>query len=495
LGKYRIDYVIKTGDIMIITMIILFIIGYTAIALEHLLKINKAAFALLLCVALWVLYIFSASSIVSGSSEFLVFAEDVSKEHLSLFDKIISFVTEKQIIEHIGDIAEILFFLIGAMTIVELVDVHGGFSLITDWIATRNKKKLLWLLSFITFFMSAVLDNMTTAIVMIMLLRKFIGNFKERWLFAGVIIIAANSGGAFSPIGDITTIMLWVKGNITTGGILPSLIIPSMLSVIVPVLIVSRLLKGEFTRPITTFDSESSNHLETARYLKRSEKRTIFMLGLGSLVFVPIFRAVTNLPPFIGVLFGLSLLWIYTEVLYQRKQNIPEQDKARITIILGRIDIATILFFLGILMSVAALECAGILHDFSTILAEKIGNIYVINILIGVLSSVVDNVPLVAGAMGMYPLANDTIIAASADPAYITNFVQDGTFWLFLTYCAGVGGSVLIIGSAAGVVTMGLERINFVWYFKNITLLVLIGYLTGAAFFIVQELWIFPLLR
>ncbi|MDR1984924.1 MAG: sodium:proton antiporter NhaD [Prevotellaceae bacterium] len=480
---------------MIITMIILFIIGYTAIALEHLLKINKAAFALLLCVALWVLYIFSASSIVSGSSEFLVFAEDVSKEHLSLFDKIISFVTEKQIIEHIGDIAEILFFLIGAMTIVELVDVHGGFSLITDWIATRNKKKLLWLLSFITFFMSAVLDNMTTAIVMIMLLRKFIGNFKERWLFAGVIIIAANSGGAFSPIGDITTIMLWVKGNITTGGILPSLIIPSMLSVIVPVLIVSRLLKGEFTRPITTFDSESSNHLETARYLKRSEKRTIFMLGLGSLVFVPIFRAVTNLPPFIGVLFGLSLLWIYTEVLYQRKQNIPEQDKARITIILGRIDIATILFFLGILMSVAALECAGILHDFSTILAEKIGNIYVINILIGVLSSVVDNVPLVAGAMGMYPLANDTIIAASADPAYITNFVQDGTFWLFLTYCAGVGGSVLIIGSAAGVVTMGLERINFVWYFKNITLLVLIGYLTGAAFFIVQELWIFPLLR
>jgi Na+/H+ antiporter NhaD/arsenite permease-like protein len=424
----------------------------------------------------------------------MAFAQDATKEHLSFFEKLISFVTEKQIIEHIGDVAEILFFLMGAMTIVELVDVHGGFSLITDWITTRNKRKLLWLLSVITFFMSALLDNMTTAIVMIMLLRKFIGNFKERWLFAGIIIIAANSGGAFSPIGDVTTIMLWVKGNITTGGILPNLIIPSLLSVLVPVLIVSRMLKGDFTRPISSQDTESSNHLETARYLNRSEKRTIFMLGLGSLVFVPIFRALTNLPPFIGVLFGLSVLWIYTEILYQRKQNIPEHDKARITIILGRIDIATILFFLGILMSVAALECSGILHNFSVFLAEKVGNIYVINILVGMLSSVVDNVPLVAGAMGMYPLANDTIIATAADPLYMANFVQDGTFWLFLAYCAGVGGSILIIGSAAGVVTMGLERINFVWYFKNITLLVFLGYLAGAAFFIIQEIWLRPLL-
>lgn len=479
---------------MIITMILLFVVGYAAIALEHLLKINKAAFALLLCVVLWVVYILNAASILPASAEFTLFDQDAAKEHLSSFDKIISFVTEKQIIEHIGDVAEILFFLMGAMTIVELVDVHGGFSLITDWITTRNKRKLLWLLSAITFVMSALLDNMTTAIVMIMLLRKFIGNFKERWLFAGIIIIAANSGGAFSPIGDVTTIMLWVKGNVTTGEILPNLIIPSLLSVLVPVLIVSRMLKGEFTRPISNHDTESSNHLETARYLNRSEKRTIFMLGLGSLVFVPIFRALTNLPPFIGVLFGLSVLWIYTELLYQRKQNIPEHDKARITIILGRIDIATILFFLGILMSVAALECSGILHSFSIFLAEKVGDIYVINILVGMLSSIVDNVPLVAGAMGMYPLANDTIIAAAADPVYMANFVQDGTFWLFLAYCAGVGGSILIIGSAAGVVTMGLEKINFVWYFKNITLLVFLGYLAGAAFFIVQELWLRPLL-
>jgi Na+/H+ antiporter NhaD/arsenite permease-like protein len=475
-------------------MILLFVLGYAAIALEHLLKINKAAFALLLSVVLWSIYILNASPILADSADFMAFAEDAAKGHLSLFDKIISFVTEKQIIEHIGDIAEILFFLIGAMTIVELVDVHGGFSLITDLITTRNKKKLLWLLSLITFFMSAVLDNMTTAIVMIMLLRKFISNVKERWLFASIIIIAANSGGAFSPIGDITTIMLWIKGNITSGGVLPSLIIPSLLSVIVPVLIVGRMLKGDFTRPITTYESKT-NQLETAKYLTRIEKRTIFMFGLGSLVFVPIFRAITNLPPFMGVLFGLSVLWIYTEILYQRKQNIPEHDKARITIILGRIDISTILFFLGILMSVAALQCAGILQDFSVLLKEQIGDVYIINMLIGVLSSIVDNVPLVAGAMGMYPLANDAIISATADPVYMANFVQDGPFWLFLAYCAGVGGSILIIGSAAGVVTMGLEKINFAWYFKNMTLLVLLGYIAGAAFFIVQELLILPLLR
>lgn len=480
---------------MVLSMIVLFVVCYAAIALEHLLKINKAAFALLLCVALWVIYAFNAAVILPENSDFLAFSQNTG-EHLSFFDRIIAFVTEKQIIGHTGDIAEILFFLIGAMTIVELVDVHGGFSIITDLITTHNKKKLLWLLSFITFFMSAVLDNMTTAIVMVMLLRKFIGNKKERWLFASIIIIAANSGGAFSPIGDVTTIMLWVKGNITTAAILPQLIIPSLLSVIIPVFIVSRIIKGEFTRPIVSSENENdTEHLNTAKYLKRSERQTILFLGLGSLVFVPVFRAITNLPPFIGVLLGLSILWIYTEILYQYKSNIPERDKARITIILGRIDIATILFFLGILMSVAALECSGVLHSFSDFLAQKIGNIYIINILVGFLSSIVDNVPLVAGAMGMYPLANEAAIAASADPAYLANFVQDGSFWLFLAYCAGVGGSILIIGSAAGVVIMGLEKINFVWYFKHITLLVIAGYLAGAAFFVIQELWILPLLN
>ncbi len=467
---------------MVFLMIILFLVGYMAITMEHPLKINKAASALLLCALLWTVYIFYAPEILPGSSEFLHFAANTSNEHLSLFEKMMAFVTGKQIIEHIGDIAEILFFLIGAMTIVELIDIHGGFSIITDRITTKKKKQLLWLLAVITFFMSATLDNLTTSIVMVMLLRKLIGNFKERWLFACIIIIAANSGGAFSPIGDVTTIMLWVKGNVTTAGLIPNLFIPAVLSTLIPLLIVSRLLKGEITMRRQLPDSNETAHLNVSRYISPKEQKTIFFMGIGSLVFVPVFKSVTHLPPFIGVLFGLSLLWIYTEILYANKKQIPEHSKARISVVLGRIDIVTILFFMGILMSVAALQCAGILSDLSSFLAEKVGNLYVINILIGILSSIVDNVPLVAGAMGMYPL----------DPTPLSAFGIDGVFWLFLSYCAGVGGSILIIGSAAGVVVMGLERVNFIWYLKNISGVAFLGYLTGAAFFILQEEVIFP---
>ncbi len=467
---------------MTILMIILFLVGYAAIAMEHSLKVNKAASALLLCVCLWTVYIFYAPVILPSSAEFVHFAGDASNEHLSLFEKMMAFVTGQQIIEHIGDVAEILFFLMGAMTIVELIDVHGGFSIITDRITTKKKKKLLYLLAVITFFMSAILDNLTTSIVMVMLTRKLIGNFKERWLFACVIIIAANSGGAFSPIGDVTTIMLWVKGNVTTAGLIPNLFIPAVLSTLIPLLIVSRLLKGELTPQRENSASGETKHLNAARYISKKEQKTIFFMGVGSLVFVPVFKSVTHLPPFIGVLFGLSLLWIYTEMLYASKKQIPEHSKARISVVLGRIDISTILFFLGILMAVAALQCAGILSDFSIYLAENVGNIYVIDILIGLLSSIVDNVPLVAGAMGMYPL----------DPAPLSAFGIDGVFWMFLAYCAGVGGSILIIGSAAGVVVMGLERVNFVWYLKNISGLALLGYLVGAAFFVLQEEVIIP---
>ena len=458
-------------------MIILFLIGYMAIAMEHSLKTNKAASALLLCALLWTVYMFYAPMILPGLSEFQLFAEDSSNGHLSFSEKIIAFVTGRQIIEHIGDVAEILFFLMGAMTIVELIDVHGGFTIITDRITTREKKELLWLLAAITFFMSAILDNLTTSIVMVMLLRKLIGNFKERWLFACIIIIAANSGGAFSPIGDITTIMLWVKGNVTTAGVIPNLIVPSILSALVPLLIVSRLLKGKLTLRRETPASGETTHLDTSHYITKREQKTILFIGVGSLIFVPVFKSITHLPPFIGVLFGLSLLWIYTEILYHKKKHVPEHSKARISVVLGRIDISTILFFLGILMAVAALQCAGILNDFSSFLAEKVGNVYVISILIGILSSIVDNVPLVAGAIGMYPL----------DPAPLSVFGIDGVFWMFLAYCAGVGGSILIIGSAAGVVVMGLERVNFVWYLKNISGLALSGYLAGAAFYIFQE--------
>ena len=474
---------------MVVLMVAMFLIGYAAIALEHPLKVNKAASALILCSTLWTAYIFYAPEILPSSEEFLDYLSKKASSFASQEEGIVSFVTKVQIIESVGDVAEILFFLMGAMTIVEIIDIHGGFSIITDRINTRNKKKLLWILSGITFIMSAILDNLTTSIVMVMLLRKLISNYKERWLFASVIIIAANSGGAFSPIGDVTTIMLWVNGNVTTGGLIPNLIIPSLISTLIPVFIVSRLLKGEITSRVSKETNLASNHIKASEIITKKEQKIIFALGVGSLIFVPIFKSITHLPPFIGILLGLGVVWIYTEILYCKKVHVPESCKARISNVLGRVDFVTILFFMGILMSVSALKCAGILDSLSVFLDEKVGNIYVINVIIGALSSVVDNVPLVAGAMGMYD-----IIPAVGATAEMIPYTQDGTFWLFLTYCAGVGGSMLIIGSAAGVVVMGLEKVSFGWYFKNISLLALLGYLGGALFFILQEEILFPAL-
>ena len=462
---------------MVTLMIILFLIGYACIALEHNLKVNKAAPALLLASLLWTIYIYYAQAYLPSVEEFIAFNAGSS----DITHNVIHYVTETQIIEHVGDVAEILFFLMGAMTIVELIDVHGGFSIITDKITTKSKKKLLWTLSIITFFMSAILDNLTTTIVMVMLLRKLVADKKERWLFACSIIMAANSGGAFSPIGDVTTIMLWVKGNVTTQHLIPSLIGPSILSAFVPILCISFLLKGEL-QAVT--EEKTQRTLSTCDIITPFEQKFIFFLGVGCLIFVPIFKSITHLPPFLGVLLGLGALWIYTEKMYGRKKNVPESSKARISVILGRIDFTTILFFLGILMAVASLQCAGILHELSLLLEEKLQNIYLINLLIGVLSSIVDNVPLVAGAMGMYEIA-----PVGCEESLIP-FMQDGTFWLFLTYCAGVGGSILIIGSAAGVVVMGLEKVDFVWYLKHISFFALLGYLAGALFYILQEAYI-----
>lgn len=465
-------------------MVILFLIGYACIALEHNLKINKAATALLLSSVLWTIYIFYAQSYLPNVDEFIAFC--AGSNHDVAHD-VVRFVTEKQIIEHVGDVAEIIFFLLGAMTIVELIDVHGGFSIITDKITTKNKKKLLWTLSIITFIMSAILDNLTTTIVMVMLLRKLINSQKERWLFACAIILAANSGGAFSPIGDVTTIMLWVKGNVTTQALIPQLIVPSIISAVLPIFLISLALKGQLEA--VTAKSESSHHaFEASKIITPLEQKSIFFLGVGCLIFVPIFKSFTHLPPFLGVLLGLGAMWIYTEVMYGNKKNVPESSKARISVVLGRIDFTTILFFLGILMAVAALQCAGILHDLSILLEEKLHNIYLINILIGILSSIVDNVPLVAGAMGMYDIAP---VGCAAE---LVPYMQDGVFWLFLTYCAGVGGSILIIGSAAGVVVMGLEKVDFVWYLKHISLYALLGYLAGAIYFIIQETYLMPAL-
>ena len=446
---------------MIIAIIVVFILGYMAIALEHPLKVDKTASALFLGMLLWTMY---AVGVLSGD----IFPD----RNMDLLNG--------SIIEHMGDISEILFFLIGAMTIVELIDVHGGFSVITERITTRKKRRLLWLLSFVTFFMSAVLDNLTTSIVMVMLLRKLISEQKERWIFGSMIVIAANSGGAWSPIGDITTIMLWVRGNVTTEGLLSNILLPSIVSMLVPLAIISTRLDKAVLPPVAI--SATGNDTVT-----KSDKNRFFIFGVVSLLLVPVFKSLTHLPPFIGVLFFLSLLWIYTEYYYNNK-TVNKEREYRILRVLSRIDIPTILFFLGILMAVAVLQETGILANMALYLDEKVHNVYIINIVLGILSSIVDNVPLVAAAMGMYPLADPAALSSlpAAEAAYAMNFVQDGIFWEFLSYCAGVGGSMLIIGSAAGVVVMGLEKINFIWYLKNISLLALLGYLAGAAFYIFQ---------
>lgn len=445
-------------------MIGIFIVGYLFIAMEHKLKINKSAIALLMCGILW--------SVLSTHST------DVS---LDLTHEVIS----SQIVEFLGEACEILVFLIGAMTIVDLVDSHGGFAVITKHIHTKKKTSLLWLLAGITFFMSALLDNMTTTIIMVMLLRKMIRNYKERWIFASIIVIAANSGGAWSPIGDITTIMLWMKGNVTTLKLIGSLILPCLVSVIIPVLIATRFLKG-------VIKSEGTNEDVVVRpeYISEKESKRLFILGTGLLVMVPVFKSVTGLPPYMGVILGLGIMWFYTEIMYDKKRDIEESIKNRVSKVIKHIDMPTILFFLGILMSVSALQEAGILTSAANALNENLHNIYAINTLIGILSSVVDNVPLVAASMGMYPVPDAAALAASADPAFLSNFVADGAFWHMQAYCSGVGGSLLIIGSAAGVVAMGLEKINFFWYFKNITLLAFLGYLAGIGVFILEHIFI-----
>lgn len=455
---------------MYAALVVVFIIGYLLIALEHPIKIDKSATALLLGMVMWVLFILGADALPFVVEK--AAAHGFDPAHLSDF-------VNSEIYHHMGEVSTTLFFLIGAMTIVELVDVHGGFSIITDRITSRDKKKLLWILSFVTFFMSAILDNLTTSIVMVLLLRKLISDPKERWLYASMIILAANAGGAWSPIGDITTIMLWVKGNISTGAVIGYIILPSLVAMIVPLLFVTGRLKG-------TLEASKTDCKCPDICISNKERTMLFCLGVGGLIFVPIFKTVTHLPPFIGMLFSLSILWIVTELMYNAKPMGPERQH-RLPRVLQRIDTPTILFFLGILMAVAVLQSTGILQDMAGILDEKVGNIYIINVVLGFLSSIVDNVPLVAAAQGMYPILD---VASAATP-YDLNFIQDGAFWLLLTYCAGVGGSMLIIGSAAGVVVMGLEKIDFGWYLKNITLVAILGYLAGAVV-LIGELMLFP---
>lgn len=444
---------------MLVAIVASFIIGYACIALEHPLKINKTATALLLGVLLWTLYAFSA-----GTFAHLLPEGEAWQTALT---------------HHLGSTAEIVFFLLGAMTIVTLVDEYQGFRIITDRIQTRNKKKLLWILSLITFFLSAVLDNMTTAIVMCALLRKLISDQKERWLFAGMVILAANAGGAWSPIGDVTTIMLWIGGQVTTVNIMVKTLLASLVCLIVPVLLLGMSLKG---------DLEPVENEQEGVAIDRRWRRLIFGLGIGALVFVPIFKTITHLPPYLGMLFGLSVLWIVTEIV-SRKHSKDNIKLPTAVSTLEHIDTPSILFFLGILMAVACLETCGALGMLAAGLNDTFLNIqmgdesvgfFIIDLIIGVLSSIIDNVPLVAASMGMYPIGGEEVLFATNHP-----------FWEFLAYCAGTGGSLLIIGSAAGVAVMGMEKIDFIWYLKKLSPLALAGYLAGALVFILMDVTLF----
>ncbi len=412
--------------------------GYLAIALEHPIKIDKAATALITGVTIWTFYV------ISGET------------HENIHDNLL---------HHLSEISQILFFLLGAMTIVELVDVHKGFSVITDKIKTNNKLKLLWIVCILTFFFSAALDNLTTSIVMVSLLRKLIDNKNDRWFFAGMVVIAANAGGAWSPMGDVTTTMLWIGGQLTTLTIIKTLFVPSVFALLVPLTIVSIRTRGNIKKP------KSNIHVDEVK-VSNFEKKLLFISGLVGLLFVPIFKTFTHLPPFMGMMFSLGILWMITEILHKNKKQ-EIRLKLNVISVFKKIDLASILFFLGILLAVAGLDSLGYLKLLANNLETFFnGNIYSINIVIGLLSAIVDNVPLVAGSMSMYEIVENG------------PFSQNGVFWQFLAYCAGTGGSALIIGSAAGVAVMGLEKIDFIWYVKNISILALTGYLSGCIVYI-----------
>ena len=446
-----------------VLIVIVFCIGYFCIAIESVTKINKAAIALLMFVATWTLFMFDPGSYVS---------EAVGSNIASAVSQVIE--------HHLGSTATTLFFLMGAMTIVELVDQNGGFNFVRDTLQTKSKRALLWRIAFMTFILSAILDNLTTSIVMIMILRKLVSDKKDRLIYAALVVIAANSGGAFSPIGDVTTIMLWNKGVITAAGVISEIFIPSLVSMLLPAFILSLSLKGNLEFAEDTAVIEESDGLSAA------QRKIIFFLGVGGLIFVPIFKTITHLPPFVGILLVLGVLWTTTEIFYtsihQESEDTADNrnTQKRVSKMLSRIDMDTILFFLGILMAVACLETIGVL----TMLGQGLdvvfeGNHYLVTGIIGVLSSIVDNVPLVAGCMGMYP------VAPAGDMAI------DGIFWQLLAYCAGVGGSMLIIGSAAGVVVMGLEKITFGWYMKKITWIAFAGYLAGILIYWLERTFIY----
>ena len=426
-----------------------FVIGYVFIALESVTKINKAAIAVLMCVVCWTLLA-------------------LGYEGLNLP----GFELNESIEKNLGEAGTTLFFLMGAMTIVEIVDQHGGFNWVRGALASKTKRSLLWKIAFMTAILSAVLDNLTTSIVMIMILRKLVQDKLDRIWYAVCVIIAANAGGAFSPIGDVTTIMLWNGKMITALGVISEIIVPSFIAFIVPTAVMQLHLKGELPKIEDKREAEIS-------HITKNERIMIFCLGVGGLCCVPVFHTVTGLPAFMGILGVLGILWCVTEIIYRKKEEHDPMAK-RVTKMLSRIDLSTIMFFLGILMAVAVLSEIGVLEAVGKWLDQAVGNDYLITGAIGILSSIVDNVPLVAGAMKMYAI----------DPTSV-NLAVDGIFWQLLAYCAGVGGSMLIIGSAAGVVVMGLEHISFGWYMKNVTWIAFVGYVAGIVCYWLEKTYLF----
>ena len=423
---------------MLTALVVIFVLAYAAIAFEHPIKVNKSASALVGAGLLWTIY-----AVNVGDAHLVA-------EHLS---------------ESLVSTAQIVFFLMGAMAIVEVVDAHNGFEVITSRIKTTQLSSLMWLVGFVTFFLSAILDNLTTTIVMVSLMKKLLDQRDDRLFFAGVIVIAANAGGAWSPIGDVTTTMLWIGGQITAVEIIKGLFLPSLLNLLVPLLVTSFLLKGQVVVGPSLPTSTQPLSITSA-----FERNLMFFLGLGILMAVPAFKTWTHLPPFMGVLFGLGVLWLVGDLVHREKDDL-EKVHLSLTQALTRIDMPSIIFFVGILLSVATLEHTHILSDLAGWLDQAVGRQDVIVMIIGVVSAIVDNVPLVAASMGMYSL---------------TQYPADSFLWEFLAYCAGTGGSILIIGSAAGVAAMGLEKIDFVWYFKKISGLALLGYLSGALFYIAE---------
>jgi len=438
---------------MFYLIIVLFIAGYAAITLERRLSVDRTAIALVTGASIWV-------CIAIGGD-----------------------MPHQELVKHLGGISELLFFLLGTMTIVEVVDSRGGFSMLSKLFKTAVKVKLLWMLSFLTFFMSAVMGSLPATIVMITLMWKMIGGNSTRWLFAAMIVISANAGGACSPIGNVTTSMLWIGGQLSTWHVILQLLVPCILCMLVPLVILSLDMKGEAVPPA---------HVDSASFLIHAtdrERWTILFSGIGGLMLVPVFYSFMQLPPYLGVLLVLAVIWLTIEILHRKQKEL----KLRISLsgIFKKIDISTILFFLGILLAVAGLESAGHLNLLGVFLDEKVHSIYTINIVIGALSSVVDHVPLVAGAVGMYDTVTPDAFAAVSDPAkaaFMRHFVQDGSFWKLLAYCAGTGGNILIIGSVSGIAAMGLAKINLMWYIRKISLLALAGYLSGfAAYYLIVK--------